>query len=530
MDTNFDLGKTMVNSFIKRASYFTVGDILAKNARIKAGQVAVASEGRELTYAQLNEEVNKLGNSLDDLGIRRGDRMAILSENRIEYCEAIYAAAKLGVIVPALNWRFSSHELKESILLTTPETILVSQEYFPALESILESLPFIKRLILLDKIKNKVEFQTISVYHYEDLISSGSPEEIHKEVTIEDGLLILYTSGTTGVSKGAIISHRALITISMVFLLTFNLISDDSFIAWSPMFHMASTDYLIATHSMGGKVIIMRRYDPAKIASVLERERISWLFVMPGAVDTLIAELKARPRNIKGVKAVGAMADLIPPAQISELTTLLGAPFYNSFGSTEGGPAPASGSFIPVGFLPVSLSKTESLFCEVRLVDEKDVDVAVGESGEIIIRGPTLFSGYWGNSEANEKDFRGGWFHTGDVFRRNPNGTLDFLDRKKYLIKSGGENIYPAEIERVLMSYPGVQEAVVVRVKDQKWGEVPKAYVACKEKVDAAILLEFCYQRLARYKAPKSIKFVSADQFPRSTTGKVLRSELEKWD
>ena len=163
-------------------------------------------------------------------------------------------------------------------------------------------------------------------------------------------------------------------------------------------------------------------------------------------------------------------------------------------------------------------------------MNEKDVDVAVGESGEIIIRGPTLFSGYWGNSEANEKDFRGGWFHTGDVFRRNPNGTLDFLDRKKYMIKSGGENIYPAEIERVLMSYPGVQEAVVVRVKDQKWGEVPKAYVACEEKVDVAKLLEFCYQRLARYKAPKSIKFVSADQFPRSTTGKVLRSELEKWD
>jgi len=223
------------------------------------------------------------------------------------------------------------------------------------------------------------------------------------------------------------------------------------------------------------------------------------------------------------------MADLVPPAQISELTSILGAPYVNTFGSTETGLPPATGSLIPMGSTTFSLSKKESSLCEIRLVDENDNEVPVGDPGELIIRGPTLFSGYWNNPETNKKDFKDGWFHTGDVFQRNPDGSLDFVDRRKYMIKSGGENIYPAEIERVLMSYPGVQEAVVIRIKDPQWGEVPKAYIASEKKIDQAKLADFCRRHLARYKIPKSIKCVSLDQFPRSTTGKILRSEVEKW-
>jgi fatty-acyl-CoA synthase len=296
------------------------------------------------------------------------------------------------------------------------------------------------------------------------------------------------------------------------------------------MYHMASTDQMIATHALGGKVIIMRRYDPREMVAVLENERLGWLIMMPGAIEPLMTELRARAPKIKGLKVVGAMADLVPSAQISELTSLLGAPYVNTFGSTETGLPPATGSLIPIGLTSFSLSKQESALCELRLVDENDNNAAVGEPGELIIRGPTLFSGYWNNQETNEKDFRGGWFHTGDVFRRNPNGSLDFVDRRKYMIKSGGENIYPAEIERVLMSYPGVQEAVVVRVKDPQWGEVPKAYIAVEKEIDQGKLIDFCRQHLARYKIPKSIKSVSLAEFPRSTTGKILRSEVEKWN
>lgn len=514
---------------ISMAGQFTVGDILVKNARTGPERVAVEFENKYWTYAQLNREVNKLADGLRQIGIARGDRLAILSENRIEYCEIIYAAAKLGTLVPALNWRFSEVELKQSVLLTTPETIVISGGHFEKVRTILEELAFVRRIILLDPVEGDIPTGNISVFQYGDLVAAGSPCEIESETIVDDGLIILYTSGTTGVSKGAVISHRAMISRALVYNALLGLTGEDGFIVWAPMFHMASTDHMIATHALGGKVIITRQYSPGEIAEILERERIGWLPMMPGVIDTFIFELKARLAKIKGVKAVGAMADLVPSAQIAELTSLIGAPYLNSFGSTETGLPPATGNLIPIGLTEISLSKRESPFCQIRLVDENDRDVPDGQPGELIIRGPTLFSGYWNDPQANQKDFRSGWFHTGDVFRRNPDGTLDFVDRRKYLIKSGGENIYPAEIERVLMSCPGVQEAVVVRVRDAKWGEVPKAYVACEERIKEVDLLEFCGRYLARYKIPKSIGTVSLDKFPRSITGKIIRSEVEKW-
>ena len=163
------------------------------------------------------------------------------------------------------------------------------------------------------------------------------------------------------------------------------------------------------------------------------------------------------------------------------------------------------------------------------MVDPADNDVPIGEPGELIIRGPSLCSGYWNNEAANQNDFRGGWFHMGDVFVMNADGTINFVDRRKYLIKSGGENIYPAEIERVLMSHGAVEEAIVVRASDPKWGEVPKAYVASSRPVDAEELLELCKKNLAGYKKPRLFVFVPVDKFPRSTTGKILRHEVEKW-
>jgi fatty-acyl-CoA synthase len=223
------------------------------------------------------------------------------------------------------------------------------------------------------------------------------------------------------------------------------------------------------------------------------------------------------------------MADLVPPAEIAAVTTLLGAPYANTFGATETGCPPCSASLIPVGAAPTRLSKQQSPFCEVRLVDADDNEVPDGTPGELCMRGPTLFSGYWRAPAVNAEDFRGGWFHMGDVFVRNPDGTLDFVDRVKYLIKSGGENVYPAEIERVMLQDPRVADAAVVRRADPKWGEVPVAFVARRdESLAEADLLARCRDQLAGYKQPKAVHFIPFDAFPRSASGKVQRHELEK--
>ena len=341
--------------------------------------------------------------------------------------------------------------------------------------------------------------------------------------------MILHTSGTTGLPKGAIVSHRAEIARNLVLWAEFGLKVDDAYAAWTPFFHMGGCEYVLATLMCGGKVIVLDGFDAGRLADIVAAERLGWLVVVPGMIGALAAELRRRAIRPKGVRFCGVMADLVPPAAIAEITTLLGAPYANTFGSTETGSPPGAGDFIPVGVAPARLSKRQSRFCEVRLVDEGDREVPAGTPGELCIRGATLFSGYWRAPEATARDFRGGWFHTGDVFVRNRDGTLDFVDRAKYMIKSGGENIYPAEIERVLARDPRVAEAAVVRRRDETWGEVPIAFVArTDDSLSAEALRARCRAELAGYKQPKGIRFIPYEDFPRNATGKVRRNELEK--
>jgi fatty-acyl-CoA synthase len=278
----------------------------------------------------------------------------------------------------------------------------------------------------------------------------------------------------------------------------------------------------------GGKVIVLEGFNAERLAQIVVREPLGWLAVIPGTVERMITALGAVGAPPVGVKVCGVMADLIPRHQIATLTSLLQAPFANTFGSTEAGTAPCSASRIPVGVVPEALPKTVSPLCEVKLVDAQDREVPVEVPGEVVLRGPLLFSGYWQADEATAHDFRQGWFHTGDLMVRHADGTFDFVERVKYLIKSGGENIYPAEIEEVLLSEPRVVAAAVVRQADAQWGEVPIAFVARRDdSLTAAALYRLCRTRLAGYKQPKGIHFLAVDEFPRNTSGKIQRHELQ---
>ncbi|HKO94226.1 MAG TPA: fatty acid--CoA ligase family protein, partial [Polyangiaceae bacterium] len=345
----------------------------------------------------------------------------------------------------------------------------------------------------------------------------------------EDALLILYTSGTTGLPKGAVLSHRAEIVRNLVVRAEFGIAPEDTFAAWSPLYHMGAAECSLGALMAGGKVITLDGFDAARLADVVAEEPLGWLLLMPGMVANFATELERRAIQPRGVKLCGVMADLVPPAEIARITRLLGAPYANTFGATETGCPPCSSNRIPIGIAPTKLSKQQSPFCEIRLVDADDREVPDGSPGELCIRGPTLFSGYFRNEETNLSDFRGGWFHMGDVFVRNADGSLDFVDRVKYLIKSGGENIYPAEIERVILQDERVADAAVVRKADAKWGEVPVAFVARHDAgLEAADIYRRCRRELAGYKQPKEIHFIAASDLPRSASGKIQRHELEK--
>ena len=492
------------------AAAATVGRLFAATAALRPGRIALVEGERSLTYADLDSRVNRLANALIRRGAGRGDRVALMARNCIGYIEVELACARIGAIAVGMNWRFTADETAHGLNLTGPSLVVASAEYEP----VLKSAGFPADLILGDDLEAAM---------------AGAPDtDPGRHVEPEDGMVIIFTSGTTGHPKGATISHRATIARTLIYGAELAVPADDTFVAWTPLFHMGANDFALATLLRGGRVVVMDGYRPQELIRAIETWPVHYLAAVPGMVEDFVTHLKASSRDFRPVGMVGAMPDLVPRQQLREITELLGAPYLNTFGSTETGIPPATANFVPVGAAPETLSKAQNAFCEIRLVDEHGADVPDGETGELAIRGPSLFSGYWGNDEANREVFRNGWFHMGDAFRRNPDGTLDFVDRVKYMIKSGGENIYPAEIEQYILADPRISDAAVVRKPDERWGEVPVVFAArTDEALTGEAVIAMCRGRIANYKLPKEVHFVAMEDLPRSTSGKIQRHVLE---
>ena len=493
-----------------QAAATDVGRLFAVTAKRYADRTAVICEDEQLSYGELNRRVNRLAHVMLSRGIARGDRVALLARNCIPFLEVELATAKIGAITVSLNWRSSPEELQHCLGLTEPKLIVAARDN----QAVLDQNADAPGLVIGSS--------------YDAALTAADDSEPVADVEAEDGLVIIFTSGTTGLPKGALISHRAMIARTMIYAAELSAPKDDTFVAWTPLFHMGANDFSLATLLRGGQVFIIDGFQPDRMIAAIEAHQCHYLPLVPGMIAEFIAALKAADAKPRGIGVIGAMADLVPRPLLAEITSLLGAPYLNTFGSTETGIPPATGNVVAIGTAPESLAKTQNNFCEIRLVDPNDDEVADGEPGELAIRGPSLFSGYWANEEANAEAFRNGWFHMGDVFRRNPDGSLDFVDRVKYMIKSGGENIYPAEIEQHILADPRIAEAVVVRKADARWGEVPVVFAARNDEgLSADDVIAMCRGRIAGYKLPKEVHFVAFDDFPRSTSGKILRHELE---
>ena len=491
----------------------TVGALFHGRVMVNPDHRAVVDGDRVTTYAELDERTNRMAHAMMDLGLNQGERVCVLARNCTEYVEVELAAAKTGLIVAALNWRLGDRELLHSVELVEPKLLIAQADFIETLDRL--DLPKLRRIVIGED--------------YDHLLAEARTNYPDIDVDPEDGLIILYTSGTTGLSKGALISHRAMVARGMCYASELEVPVGDNFIAWAPFFHMVSTDRSIATLLRGGTVHVVDGYQPDQIIDIIENEPMRALVLIPSMVRSFTAALNKRQAKVKSVGLCGTMPDLVPPEDVAAVTRYLDAPYVNTFGSTETGLPPATGATIPVGVAPTSLSKRQSAFCDVRLVDVHDNDVPIGVPGEVAIRGPTLFSGYWNADEANATAFRGGWYHMGDVLRRNPDGTLDYVDRVKYMIKSGGENIYPAEIENLLLSDSRISNAVVVRRSDDTWCEVPVVFIVRNDDaLTAEDVIARCRRDLSSYKRPKEVFFIEDADLPRSATGKVQRHELER--
>lgn len=526
---NFDLGLDDHDAHITDTKNYTLGDAVRKNARAFGGKTAIVDEhGGEITYRELNARTDGLSDSLASEGVSRGSTIALISENRPEFIEVVLAGAKLGALTMAQNWRLSEDELLHCLRIEPPDAIFVSGKHEEKISWIQED-----------------ESLTSNVYSFDDPGVGGEYSTLRRggdtneradgqAPSSEDGAVVLYTSGTTGLPKAAVISHRALFYRSLLRTRMFEMKRNPDFVGWPPMFHMGGFVAFVSVLLNSGTFYTIDGFQPELILERQQQSDSSFLIVFPGTAEEILETVGEMDYSADdyGVDYVGIAPNLFEPGQIEALTDAFDAEFFNSFGSTETGMAPAGGNTVPVGrsLDEDDLLKVESPLSDQKLIDKDWNEVERGEVGEMAVNGPLLFSGYLKNPEANRTEFKDGWFRMGDMFRRDDDGRLTFVDRRKYLIKSGGENIYPAEIERALLNHESIQEACIVRVPDEKWGEVPMAYLAPDSaEVTPDEILEYLDGKIARYKLPHYIRFIDPDEFPRSSNGKIQRGQIEEW-
>ncbi len=502
-----------------QATGATIGAVFDRAFRLYADRVAVTSEADTagLTYRELGQRTDALAAALTELGLRPGDRVAVLSETRPEYVETYAALARLGVAVVTLNIRLHPDELADCAERAKPVALLVSGGLADRVTEFRDRVPSIRHWMSFDPVDGFID--------YTELLASASGPPPAVDVAPADLHNVLYTSGTTGRPKGAMINQGAAAMRGLRLAQWFGLTGDDGFVGWLPLFHCGGDESLYATMLTGGTYATLRKADAETMFRMIERDRLSWTLLLPGVLTDFLHNPRRADYDLSTFRFAIGYANMMPGV-VEQLTTSCGIDFSDAFGQTETSYLLAHGWCRP-GEAP-SLRKSPTPLLDVRLIDADGADVEDGQPGECVVRGPSVMSGYLDDPEATAEVFEGGWLHTGDVLARAEDGTLTFVDRAKYLIKTGGENVYPTEVELAVASHDAVQEVCVFGVPDEHWGEAVKAVVVRRpdRHVTGQQIVAWCRERLAGYKRPRYVQFLTEEELPRSTTGKLQRHEL----
>lgn len=509
----------------------TYADIIYRNALLFPGHEAFIYKSERITFAEFNARVNSLIHALWSLGVKRDDVLGILSWNCLEYADVYGAAMKGGFIASPFNPRLQAEELESLINYSRANTLFVGPELRETINEFRSRLPKVKNYI-------SCEGAAPDMISHHDLLAAHSWEEPDILVEEEDPLLIFYTSGTTGVPRGALYTHRRKMEDTRIFVLELAMEAGDKHVMILPLFHIAGGSFLWAFFYAGASNFIMpqQSFDAAATLQAIEDEKATDIHIVPTHLVAMLALPNLERYDLRSLKRIWYAASPMPTEILRRGMEVFGPIFMHAYGLSESGPMV---TFLPkrahqVLDRPVEEQRVLAscgqpcIGVHVRIVDDKNNDIKPGEVGEIVVQSKSIMVEYWHKPDETRDVMADGWLHTDDLGYYDKEGYVYIVDRKKDMIVSGGDNVFPREVEEVLYRHSAVEEVAVIGIPDPYWLERVHAVVVLRKGASTTEdeIIGFCKEHLAHYKAPKSIEFV--DFLPKNPQGKIMKRELRE--
>ena len=511
------------------ASWLNLGEMLRLNASKYPDAICLMDDERSYTFPETNRRVNRLAHGLLELGLTKGDRVSVLLENCIEFVEIYLAAAKCGLVVNPINFRLVGPEVAYIVDHADSRALITGDEFCPTVDAIRDRLGKIDPARFINVGAERPGYRA-----FDSLLAGHSEVEPEVRVYPRDTWVLLYTSGTTGKPKGVLRSHESYVAFYLINAVDFDFRPGQRVLNVMPLCHVNTTYFSFNFTYIGGSMYVhpARGFDPLHILEIIDRAAINFISLVPTHYAMLL-EVPPEQRRRFDVSSINKLLCSSAPARMEHKKAIMewfrGVALYEGYGSTEAG--------IVTTLMPdEQLTKVCSIGREslgtdfVKVLDENKQPVPDGEIGEIYSRGPMMFDGYYKAPEKTAAAFAGEWFSAGDMGYRDEDGYYFLVDRKNNLIITGGENVYPSEVENVLCGHPAVLDVAVIGLADDKWGEAVTAVVVCKQgqSADEQELRALCKEQLAGFKRPKKYTFIEADDMPRTATGKILHRLLRE--
>jgi len=508
-------------------------DFLSIATSICPDKVAIVFEGKRYTFSQLNDRLNRLANALSNLGVDKGDRVAMLQVNCNQCVETYFATAKLGAIYVPLNFRAKGDELTYMLNSSEANTLFVGERYIDLVNSSRSGLSSVKNFI-------SIESKHDGMLYYEDMLSSPA-EEVVTEISDDDTTILMYTAGTTGLPKGVMLSHNSFAIYVLENVTPADPELEEGNILTVPLYHVAGIQAMMAAIYGGRTLVMERQFEPVEWMELVEAEKANRAMMVPTMLKQLIEHPDFSKHDLRSLRVITYGAAPMSLEVIKKAVDVFpGVSFINAFGQTE-----TASTITTLGPEDHIIAGTEEerekklkrlssigkpmSDVEMKIVDEEGHQLPVGQVGEIVARGPRVMTGYWKDEEKTEKTIdKEGWVHTSDMGYMDEDGYFFLAGRTTDMIIRAGENISPEEIEAVLHSHPKIEEVAVIGIPDEEWGEQPRAIVVVKQGETATgdEIIEYCRAKMSSFKRPRSVIFVN--ELPRNPMGKVLKRVLRE--